>query len=535
MSVTPGSSAASDRPTPAIPRAAAHERNLDEVERIARVGSWTLDPATGAATWSVEMYRILGLDPQGPALGLDEISRLFTPDSVDRVTAAVDRAVVAGEAWQTDLEIQRPDGTRAGVSSHGTAERDAEGSVVGIHGTMQDVTEHRGMERQLQQSQRLEAVGQLAGGIAHDFNNILTAIRGYTELVRDDLPSADPRRADLEHVLTAADRAADLIGQLLAFSRRQVLTPCVVDPAEVVSGIVPLLRRLLGEGIEVVTTGEPGLGRIMVDPGQLGQVVVNLAVNARDAMPRGGRLIIETTNVELDEAYVATHAEAVPGPHVLIAVSDTGHGMDTETQLQAFEPFFTTKGPDHGTGMGLATVYGIVKQSGGSIYLYSEPERGTTFKLYFPRTDAQAVPAPAPGPRAQHRSASGTILLVEDDANVRGYARRVLETAGFTVLEAATGVEALELAAANLATIDLLLTDAVLPGMHGAELAERLVAERPGLRVLFVSGFTENLVIQHGVVAQGINFLPKPYRAEDLVRSARQVLDTGRLPAADRP
>ena len=309
----------------------------------------------------------------------------------------------------------------------------------------------------------------------------------------------------------------------------------MVDPAEVVSGIVPLLRRLLGEGIEVVTTGEPGLGRIMVDPGQLGQVVVNLAVNARDAMPRGGRLIIETTNVELDEAYVATHAEAVPGPHVLIAVSDTGHGMDTETQLQAFEPFFTTKGPDHGTGMGLATVYGIVKQSGGSIYLYSEPERGTTFKLYFPRTDAQAVPAPAPGPRAQHRSASGTILLVEDDANVRGYARRVLETAGFTVLEAATGVEALELAAANLATIDLLLTDAVLPGMHGAELAERLVAERPGLRVLFVSGFTENLVIQHGVVAQGINFLPKPYRAEDLVRSARQVLDTGRLPAADRP
>jgi two-component system cell cycle sensor histidine kinase/response regulator CckA len=465
-----------------------------------------------------------GPRPRRAAVELPNISLLFTPESVERVNAAVGRAIETGESWHEDLELARPGG--GWVISNGIAERDAGGVVVRIHGTMQDVTEQRRLEAQVRQSQRLEAVGQLAGGIAHDFNNILTAIRGFAELASADLEPGSRISGDLDHVISAADRAAELVSQLLAFSRRQVLQPRVMDPTEVIDGIVPLLRRLLGEDIDLTTGADPSLGRITVDPGQLGQVLVNLAVNARDAMPVGGKLVIEAMNVELDSAYAAGHPDAIPGSHVVIAVSDTGHGMDAETQSRAFEPFFTTKGPDRGTGMGLATVYGIVKQSGGSIYLYSEPGRGTTFKLYFPRTD-QAVSGPArisPDMPAHH-SGTETILLVEDDDDVRGYARRVLKTAGFRVLEADNGSRAIELAEAHPTPIDLLLTDAVLPGMHGAVLAERLVAARPGLRVLYVSGFTENSVIHQGVVSNGVNFLAKPYRSEDLLSRVRGVLD----------
>jgi PAS domain S-box-containing protein len=508
----------------------ARERDLDEIERIAHVGSWVLDPASGEASWSTEMYRILGLDPAGPPIGLPDIPRLFTAESVERVTAAVERAATTGEAWQLELEVVHPDGSHRWVESNGMAERDGSGSVRRIHGTMQDVTEHRRMQAQLEQAQRLEAVGQLAGGIAHDFNNVLTAIRGYTQLVRDDLGPDDPRAADLDTVLSSADRAADLVAQLLAFSRRQVLKPVVLDPARVVDDVLPMLTRLLGEGIEVVTVAEPDLGRIEVDPGQLGQVIVNLGVNARDAMPRGGRLTIETMNVELDTAYAETHPGASAGPHVLVAVSDTGHGMDEATQARAFEPFFTTKGPDQGTGMGLATVYGIVKQSGGSIYLYSEPDRGTTFKLYFPRTGAPLTELAGAGAVPVERlTGSETILLVEDDADVRRYAMRVLAGAGFTVHEASRGSEAIELARGT-GRIDLLVTDAVLPGIHGRELADRLTEERPELAVMFVSGFTENSIIQHGVVAPGVRFLPKPFRAEDLLRNVREILDEAGAP-----
>jgi len=517
------------RAVPGEPRelpAPGQPRDPDEIERIAHVGSWILDPATGEATWSAEMYRIFGLDPAGPAIALTDIPQLFTPDSVERVTRAVERAAGTGEPWLLELETVRSDGTHGWVVSHGIAERNAFGAVDRIRGTMHDVTEHRRLEAQLRQSQRLEAIGQLAGGIAHDFNNILTAIRGYTELVHNDLAPEDPRAADLVEVLAATDRATNLVRQLLAFSRRQVLKPRILDPSSVIDGLVPLLRRLLGEDVVLSVRTEPGLGHVAVDPGQLEQVIVNLAVNARDAMPRGGNLTIEVSNVELDSAYVSKHLDAVPGAHVVIAVSDTGHGMDAATQTQAFEPFFTTKGPDKGTGMGLSTVLGIVKQSGGSIYLYSEPGRGTTFKLYFPRTDGVAADvAHSPVVPATRPAGAETILLVEDDEAVRGYARRVLDTAGFAVLEAGTGPDAIELARSHTGPLDLLLTDAVLPGMHGAELVEIMTGERAGLRVLYASGFTENSVIQHGVVAEGVNFLPKPYNAEQLLRSVRTVLD----------
>ncbi|HET7703505.1 MAG TPA: ATP-binding protein [Candidatus Limnocylindrales bacterium] len=514
-----------DGTTPVRSGAASNGRvgDPDEIEQIAHVGSWTLDPATGEATWSPEMYRILGLDPTGSAIALPAIDQLFTSESVERVTAAIGRALETGEPWHEELELLRPGG--GWVMSNGIAERDEAGRIWRIRGTMQDVTEHRRLEEQLRQSQRLEAIGQLAGGIAHDFNNLLTAIRGYAELARSGLEPGHEVAGDLDHVVAAADRARELVGQLLAFSRKQVLEPRVIDPGAAVEGIVPLLRRLLGEGIQLTARSDADLGRITVDPGQLGQVIVNLAVNARDAMPRGGNLVIETTNVELDAAYAANHPDASAGRHVVIAVSDNGHGMDAATRARAFEPFFTTKPAEQGTGMGLATVYGIVHQSGGSIYLYSEPGRGTTFKLYFPRTDqplTDVATVPAPKRRV---TGTETILLVEDDDDVRSFARRVLSGAGFTVLDADRGSTALELAARVRGPIHLLLTDAVMPGFDGLELAERLVAVRPGLRVLCVSGFSEHAVLQHGAATLGMAFLPKPYRAEDLLGRVRAVLD----------
>jgi two-component system cell cycle sensor histidine kinase/response regulator CckA len=502
------------------------QRDLEEAQQIAHVGSWTLDPATGAATWSDEMYRILGREQGGPAVDLADISRLFTPESVSEVSAAVERAISHGEPWHLGLETVRPDGTNGWVMSYGVVEHDDSGAVVRIHGTMQDVTDQRRLEGQLRQAQRLEGVGQLAGGIAHDFNNLLTAIRGYAELVRRELADDDAIRDDVDQVLLAADRATELTRQLLAFSRRQVLQPRVVDPAEIVTGIAPMLRRLLGEHVQLVTHLASESGRVKVDPSQLEQIIVNLAVNARDAMPDGGMLTIETMSLDLDAAYVATHAEGSPGPHVALTVSDTGIGMDDATKARIFEPFFTTKEPGKGTGMGLATVYGIVKQSGGSIYVYSEPGHGTSFKVYLPRLDEAATEESVDASPPAATTGSEVVLLVEDEEAVRSFAARVLTDQGYTVLQAANGAEAIALAAASDRQIDLLLTDVIMPGLQGHQLAVRLAADRPELRVLYVSGFTENSVIHHGVAGDGIAFLPKPFTAEALGRATRQVLDT---------
>jgi two-component system cell cycle sensor histidine kinase/response regulator CckA len=380
------------------------------------------------------------------------------------------------------------------------------------------------LEAQLRQAQRLEAVGELAGGIAHDFNNLLTAIRGYADLVRSNLGADDPNRADLDQVVLAADRAAELTRQLLAFSRRQLLEPRVLDPAEVVAGIAPLLKKLLGEHIEL-TTHASGPGRVKIDSSQFEQVIVNLAVNARDAMPEGGKLTIETANVELDAAYAATHAGATPGPQVALSVSDTGTGMDAATQAHIFEPFFTTKEQGMGTGMGLATVYGIVKQSGGSIYVYSEPGHGSSFRIYLPRVADEATLVPVPLSGAESPRGSETVLLVEDEPAVRAYAVRILSEQGYTVLEAPSGTDAIALAAAHPEEIDLLVTDVVMPGLQGNQLATQLGADRPGLRVLYVSGFTENSVVHHEVVGTEIAFLQKPFGAEGLGRAVRGVLD----------
>jgi two-component system, cell cycle sensor histidine kinase and response regulator CckA len=381
------------------------------------------------------------------------------------------------------------------------------------------------LEEQLRQAQRLEAVGQLAGGIAHDFRNLLTAIRGYADLVRRNLGPDDPNRADLDQVVLAADRATELTGQLLAFSRRQVPQPRVVDAAEVVMGVAPMLRRLLGEHIQLVIRAAHDLERVRADPSQLEQVIVNLAVNARDAMPGGGTLTIETVNLDIDAKDAADHPDIVPGRYVALVVTDTGAGMDATTSARIFEPFFTTKAPGIGTGMGLATVHGIVEESGGSISVRSEPGSGTSFRVHLPSVAGEADPDPRTGPGEPAPSGSETILLVEDEEVVRAYAARILSELGYTVIEASTGTEALEVGARHASAIDLLVTDVVLPGPQGDELSRRLCALRPGMRVLYISGFTESSEIHRRAIDESVAFLLKPFSGEALGWAARQVLD----------
>src|SRR5213080_2756206 len=388
-----------------------------------------------------------------------------------------------------------------------------------------DVTTQRQLEEQLRQSQKMEAVGQLAGGIAHDFNNLLTAILGSTQLLSNNTPVGDPRREDVDEIRQAGLRAAELTRQLLAFSRRQVLAPKVLDLNAVVANMDRMLRRVLGEDVMFVTSLDPAAGTVNADPGQLEQVLLNLAVNARDAMPGGGRLSIGTTRVTLHEEHVERRHRMPAGDYVCLAVADTGVGMDETTQAHLFEPFFTTKEVGKGTGLGLATVYGIVKQSGGYIWVYSEAGHGTTVKIYLPRVPGVAEsPVPAPEPQ-QVRGGDETVLLVEDAAPVRTLARRSLEARGYRVLEAADGPSALQLSARHLEGIDILVTDVVMPGMSGRELAERLAPERPSMKVLYTSGYTDDAMVRQGVLSAGVAFLQKPFVPDTLARKVREVLD----------
>ena len=391
-----------------------------------------------------------------------------------------------------------------------------------------DVSAHRQLEGQLRQAQKMEAVGQLAGGIAHDFNNLLTAILGSTQLLLHQTPAGDARREDLEEIKAAGLRAADLTRQLLAFSRRQVLAPKVLELNAVVATMEKMLRRLIGDDIELATALDPTAGAVNADPGQLEQVLLNLAVNARDAMPAGGRLTIETGPATVAPDNDERRHHLPPGEYVRLAVTDTGAGMDEATQAHLFEPFFTTKEVGKGTGLGLATVYGIVKQSGGYVWVYSELGHGTTVKVYLPqvREGAHApVAAPAPPEPPELRGGHETVLLVEDAAPVRALARRSLEAFGYTVFDAADGPSALETAASHEGAIDLLLTDVVMPGMGGSELAERLATTRPRMKVLYTSGYTDDAMVRQGVLTAGVAFLQKPFVPETLARKVREVLD----------
>ena len=382
-------------------------------------------------------------------------------------------------------------------------------------------------EKQLVQSQKLEAVGRLAGGISHDFNNLLTVILGYSDISKRNLKEGDPLRRNLDEITRASERAASLTRQLLAFSRKQVMQPKVFDLNTVVTDLEKMLRRMIGEDIELRVSLESDLGNIKADPVQLEQVIMNMVVNARDAMPKGGKLSIETSNVYLDESYAREHVSVTPGDYVMLAISDTGCGMDEDTRLRIFEPFFTTNESGKGTGLGLSMVYGIVRQSGGNIWVYSEEGRGTTFKIYFPRVTAEAEEYKRVAQSSDVPNGSETILLVEDAELVRTLARQVLETAGYRVLEAGSAETAIKLCEKiNGDKIDLLLTDVVMPGMSGNDMSKVLLTKQPGMPVLYMSGYTDDAIVQHGVLEPGINFLQKPFSPGALASKVREVLDT---------
>ena len=399
-----------------------------------------------------------------------------------------------------------------------------DGRLVRVWGTQRDVTEQRHLEEQFRQSQKMEAVGQLAGGIAHDFNNLLTAILGNTQLLLRDLPAGDTKRGDVEEIRKASERAASLTRQLLAYSRRQMLQPVVLDLNVVVAEMDKLLRRLIGEHIALATVLAPDLGRVRADPNQIEQVIVNLAINARDAMPSGGKLTIETANIDLDDAFTQSHLGSIPGPYTMVAVTDTGTGMDATVRAHLFEPFFTTKEVGKGTGLGLATAYGIVKQSGGYISVYSEPGHGSSFKIYLPRITAPAGDGGA-APKSGPKRGTETVLVVEDEPAVLSLSRRALEAQGYIVLAATDAPAAMRIVERHGGTIHLLLTDVVMPGLSGQELADQLASRRPGIRVLYMSGYPGDAVVQHGTLPSGSPFLQKPFSPDHLARKVRDVLD----------
>jgi len=468
------------------------------------------------------LVQMLGYSSAEELLSVD-IAREIYADP-DQRAAVIQAYNESGRLGTCELRWKRKDGHQITVRLSGTPFRNERGETLGFEMTAEDISERRILEEQLRQSQKMEAVGRLAGGIAHDFNNLLTVIKGYSELMLDDLDNADPLRHEVDEIKKAADRAASLTRQLLAFSRQQVLAPKVLDLNLVVHNMDKLLHRLLGEDIDLFTVLEPGLGRVKADPGQVEQVIMNLAVNARDAMPQGGKLTVETANVDLDEAYARDHVAVKPGRYVMIAVSDNGSGMPEKVKSRIFEPFFTTKEVGKGTGLGLSTVYGIIKQSGGYVWVYSEVGRGSTFKVYLPRVDAP-VEIPLSRSLQPPRHGTETVLLVEDEEGVRALVRQVLHKHGYNVLEARHGGEALLMCERHQGKIDMLLTDVVLHQMSGRELAERLLKLRPDMKVLYVSGYADDAIVHHGVLTAGMAFLQKPFTTEALARKIRYVLD----------
>jgi len=515
---------AEDLATERARRAEAEERLRDAVEGYESAPGMfcSVDAATGIVVQcNTTMEQWLGR-PRTQIVG-QPLAALYRGTSQDFVRASLGALLAGTHLPSGDHELLRGDGRALPTLLSGSVVRDYRGAVSRLRLIYRDVTEERRLEGQLIQAQKMEGIGRLAGGVAHDFNNLLTAIFVSAELLRPNV-SGDEGQDDLDQLLAAAQRAAELTSHLLAFSRRTVVAPQAVNVNERLMIMDKLLRRTIGEQIDVTTVAAEGLWNVVVDPSRFEQVVMNLAVNARDAMPKGGRLTLETQNVTLDDEYTRTHLGIAPGDYVMLAVSDNGVGMEADILERLFEPFFTTKEVGQGTGLGLAMVYGIVRQAGGSVAVYSESGSGSTFKVYLPRVNDEPVEASAAAVKAAP-GGNETILVVEDDLMVRTLVLRTLRSAGYDVLEATDGVHALEVLRQRGFPVALTLTDVVMPRLGGRELADQMVAEGLCHRVLFVSGYTKNFMVHNGVLEQGVAFLQKPFTPSGLLTRVREKLD----------
>ena len=497
----------------------------------ARIGVWESELSSGRIKWSESMSFVHDVPANAFEGTRASFLALVHPEDRDSIAHIIAGKTAGPDVFDLPFRALWPDGSVHWIEGKGRILRSDAGEPTSVLAVSIDVTERRQLQAQLTQAQKMEAIGQLAGGVAHDFNNLLTAILGYGNLILEEVEDQRLRDEVLE-ILRAGESAAALTRQLLAFSRRQVMQPSLVSLNQVVSGIEKMLRRLIGEDIDLVTVFQPEVDAVRVDSAQLEQVIVNLAVNARDAMPDGGRLTIETGMIDLDEAYCREHASVTPGRHVLLSVSDSGSGMEPETQARLFEPFFTTKSQGRGTGLGLATVYGIVKQSGGHIYVYSEPGRGTTFKIYLPSVGEPSVVAPKLAV-PELTGGAETILVVEDNESARVLASTVLERLGYSVLAATGGEEALGLLEVNAGRVNLLVSDVIMPGMTGPELARRMSVTHPEMKVLFTSGYSDDAIVRHGVLSPGAMFMQKPYTPAVLARKVRDALGEPKPSAAN--
>ncbi|HEY1790902.1 MAG TPA: ATP-binding protein [Verrucomicrobiae bacterium] len=507
------------------------EAQLAQAQQIARLGSWEWDVINNRVIWSQETRRMYGRRPEDAELSIETCLERVHPDDLPGVKEIMTESLRTGRSFTCDHRIILPDGSLRIISARGEVVLSQFGEPIKMIGTMQDVTDLKQAEQALRcsedrllQSQKMEAVGRLAGGVAHDFNNILTVIGGYCSMALQTLDKSNPLQKNFTEIQNASERAASLTRQLLAFSRKQVLQPRVLQLNEVVQNMEKMLRRLIGEDIELSTVFGVMLGRIKADPGQLEQVIMNLAVNARDAMPRGGKLTISTANVVIDQELKFRNRTLDVGQYVLLAITDNGVGMTEEVKAHLFEPFFTTKGLGKGTGLGLATCYGIISQSGGDIHVYSEPNCGTTFKIYLPRTDSSLEPAMV-ADTSDMPGGNESILIVEDDPAVRRLAVVILRNCGYKIQESNNAFEALELIRRK-PNWDLVLSDVIMPQMSGKELSDKIRRQCPQTKILLMSGYTDDALAHHGVLDEGLLFLEKPFSPARLARKVREILDT---------
>jgi PAS domain S-box-containing protein len=518
-----------DRATQALQRS---EERLRLALDSARMGIWYWSVETNALVWDQNLRGMYGLGPDEPMTSYEQFMSRVHPEDREFVSQSVARALRNGTSLDYEFRIVWPDGRVRWIADLGTVGQDSQGRPAYLTGVCMDVTERRTFEERLRQSHRMESVGRLAGGVAHETNNQMSVVLSAADFILRRHDVSEVVRADLEHIRKAAERTSAVTAQLLAFSRRQILRPVVLDLNELVRSWEGVLRRTMGADCVVLVRPGPTPAPIRADPGRLEQVLLNLVLNARDAMPRGGTLTVETFVTRLDEEYQRRRPEVAmgTGSYVVLAVTDTGHGMDRETLGHIFEPFFTTKGVGHGSGLGLSTVYGIVKQSDGYVWAYSEPGQGTTFKVYLPMAEQAPAEPEAPAAAPTRRGQGEAVLLVEDDDAVRQVTRRALEEGGYRVLEAANGRDALTVLASTNSRIALVLTDVVMPKMSGRELAERIAELRPGVPVVFTSGYTDGEIVRRGLLDPAAAFIQKPFGPEDIVRIVRERMEGASLP-----